>query len=106
MNSKRTGHLVRSALIGAMAIAALAAGVSVAQQRGRGTFDHLRTTFPLTGVHAVTPCENCHIGGQMAGTPRQCEYCHRPGSRIAVTVKSPSHIPTTDACNICHRSAA
>ncbi len=95
MHSTRIDHLVRSVLFGAMAIAALAAGLSVAQQRGLSTFDHMRTSFPLTGIHAVTPCENCHIGGQMAGTPKQCEYCHRPGSRIASTAKPALHIPTT-----------
>jgi len=107
MNSTRMGHLVRSILIGALAIAALAqAGLSAAQQRGRSNFDHLRTTFPLTGVHAVTPCDSCHIGGQMVGTPRQCEYCHRAGSRIAATVKPARHVLTNEACDVCHRSSA
>jgi Cytochrome c7 and related cytochrome c len=107
MYSAHRDHLARSIVVGAMAIAALAqTGASVAQQSGRSAFDHLRTTFPLTGVHAVTPCENCHVGGQMAGTPRQCEYCHRPGSRIATTFKPANHVQTNEACNTCHRSAA
>jgi hypothetical protein len=107
MNSTHAGHLLRSILIGAAAIAALAhSGLSAAQQRGRGNFDHLLTTFPLTGVHAITPCEDCHIGGQMAGTPKQCEYCHRQGSRIAATVKPARHVQTNEPCDNCHRSAA
>jgi len=107
MNSKRVGHFVRSVLIAAAAIAALAhTDLSTAQQRGRGNFDHLLTTFPLTGVHAITPCEDCHIGGQMAGTPKQCEYCHRQGSRIAATVKPARHVQTNEPCDNCHRSAA
>ena len=70
MYSAHRDCFARSIVVGAMAMAALAQmGASVAQQSGRSTFDHLRTTFPLTGVHAVTPCENCHVGGQMAGTP-------------------------------------
>jgi hypothetical protein len=94
----RLARLILSAVL-------LHACASLAQSN-RGSFDHLRTTFPLTGVHAVTPCENCHVGGQMAGTPRQCEYCHRPGSRIATTFKPANHVQTTEACNNCHRSAA
>ena len=100
MNS---GHGFRPARLIVLIAAVLYAGASLAQ---RSTFDHLRTTFPLTGVHAVTPCENCHVGGQMAGTPRQCEYCHRPGSRIATTFKPANHVQTNEACNNCHRSAA
>src|SRR5262247_4007141 len=104
MSSLRAGRFIRSTLIAVVAVMALAqAGPGLAQ---RSSFDHLRTTFPLTGVHAVTPCESCHVGGQMAGTPRQCEYCHRPGSRIAATAKPMRHVVTTQACDVCHRSAA
>lgn len=100
-----SGHGIRLARSIAFGCLALYAGACLAQA-GRSTFDHLRTTFPLTGVHAVTPCENCHVGGQMAGTPRQCEYCHRPGSRVATTFKPANHVQTNEACNNCHRSAA
>jgi hypothetical protein len=100
-----SGHGIRLTQLIALGAVLLHAGASLAQS-SRSTFDHLRTTFPLTGVHAVTPCENCHVGGQMAGTPRQCEYCHRPGSRIATTFKPANHVQTNEACNTCHRSAA
>jgi len=93
-------HLVVAAAAFALAVP------GAAQQPGRGTFDHLRTSFPLTGVHAVTPCETCHIGGRMAGTPRQCEFCHRAGSGIAATFKPAKHVPTNEPCQNCHRSAA
>ena len=106
MKSTRIARLARFVLIGAMAALALAqANTSVAQSRGRSNFDHLRTGFPLTGAHAVTPCETCHLGGQMAGTPKECAYCHRSGSRIAVTVMPPRHIQTNEPCDNCHRSA-
>lgn len=105
MDTEHGIRLARLIACSAMAIALAHAGASLAQS-SRGTFDHLRTTFPLTGVHAVTPCENCHVGGQMAGTPRQCEFCHRPGSRIATTFKPANHVQTNEACNTCHRSAA
>lgn len=106
MHSAHGNHLARSLAAGAFVLAALAHSGESFAQTGRSTFDHLRTTFPLTGVHAVTPCENCHVGGQMAGTPRQCEYCHRAGSRIATTFKPANHVQTNEACNTCHRSAA
>ncbi len=35
--------------------------------------EHARTRFPLYGVHAVTPCESCHLqapAGQYRGAPR------------------------------------
>ena len=78
---------------------------SLAQQTTRGKFDHLRTGFPLTGAHAVTPCESCHVRGQFAGTPKDCAYCHRAGSGIAATVMPIRHIPTAEPCDNCHRSA-
>ena len=107
MNTTRIARLVEPLLIGVMAIATLAqAFPSAAQQSTRSNFDHLRTKFPLTGAHAVTPCESCHVGGQMAGTPTQCDYCHRAGSRIAVTVKPIRHVQTAEACDVCHRSSA
>lgn len=108
MKTMSIDRLARIAVAGVVAILALAqAGAALAQQQsGRSNFDHLRTAFPLTGAHAVTPCESCHIGGQMAGTPRECGYCHRSGSRIAQTVMPLNHIPTFDRCDNCHRSAA
>ena len=107
MRSIHTVRMWRFHLVAAVAAAALAhASACVAQQPGRGSFDHLRTSFPLTGVHAVTPCETCHIAGRMAGTPRQCEFCHRAGSGIASTFKPPKHVPTNEPCQNCHRSAA
>jgi hypothetical protein len=107
MNIVRIARLVRPVIVGVMAIAALALALpSAAQQRSQAPYDHLRTRFPLTGAHAVTPCETCHIGGQMAGTPTQCDYCHRAGSRIAVTVKPARHVQTAESCDVCHRSSA
>jgi hypothetical protein len=72
----------------------------------RADFDHLRTGFPLTGAHATTACETCHVGGRFRGTPTQCTFCHSPGSRIATTSKPAKHVPTNEPCEQCHRSAA
>jgi hypothetical protein len=47
-----------------------------------GRFDHSRTRFPLTGLHARVACAGCHAraGGAMrfGGTPFEtCASCHR-----------------------------
>jgi len=60
-------------------------------------FDHARTRFPLTGAHARTSCESCHVSGQMAGTPMTCAACHGGNGSRAVTVRPASHIPTSQA---------
>lgn len=101
MRIARIGRFMLFAIAALVLMRALPAGA----QRAPGNFDHLRTGFPLTGAHAVTPCGSCHIGGQMAGTPKNCDYCHRAGSRIAATVMPIRHIPTTEPCDNCHRSA-
>ncbi len=38
-------------------------------------FQHL--LFPLDGAHALADCNQCHIGGQVVGTPNDCFSCHR-----------------------------
>lgn len=91
--------------IAAMALCLAHAAPSLAQKSGQGKFDHLLTGFPLTGAHAVAPCESCHVRGQFAGTPKDCAYCHRAGSGIAATVMPIRHIPTAEPCDSCHRSA-
>jgi hypothetical protein len=40
---------------------------------GRG-FDHARTGFPLTGVHRMASCTDCHQAG--LETRRDCASCH------------------------------
>ncbi len=70
-------------------------------------FDHVKTGFPLTGAHVQVPCETCHVQGAFKGTPKKCETCHTPDSRIqTATVKPSNHIPTQQACNQCHSSTA
>ena len=74
---------------------------------GNVHFDHIKTGFPLTGAHAQVPCETCHIQGVFRGTPKQCQTCHTPGSRVPTSTYKPSnHIPTTQACDQCHTSTA
>jgi len=39
-------------------------------------FDHDVSSFPLIGMHGVTPCEECHGRGYPSSTPSQCVECH------------------------------
>lgn len=65
-------------------------------------FDHDRTAFPLAGAHAQTPCESCHLGGRMQGTPRTCAACHLGGGSLAKTRRPANHVPTSNDCDGCH----
>lgn len=40
------------------------------------TFDHDRSSFPLTGAHINVTCEACHTTRQFAGLSSQCVSCH------------------------------
>ncbi|MDX2308997.1 MAG: cytochrome C [Hyphomicrobium sp.] len=39
-------------------------------------FDHELSRFPLIGLHAVVPCEECHRSTAFRGTPMNCSACH------------------------------
>ncbi len=40
-------------------------------------FDHDMTGFPLVGLHATTPCEECHLSHVYTEAKLQCDSCHR-----------------------------
>ena len=40
------------------------------------TFDHSRSSFPLTGAHVSVRCEQCHTNGQFKGLAATCISCH------------------------------
>lgn len=65
-----------------------------------GSFDHNTTSFPLTGAHITTSCNQCHANGY-AGTPTACSSCHTPDYNQSL---NPNHvalaIPTD--CAGCH----
>ena len=42
----------------------------------QATFDHSRTSFPLSGAHLLAACENCHVNGKFRGTSNRCISCH------------------------------
>jgi hypothetical protein len=64
-------------------------------------FDHSLTTFPLTGVHASTPCISCHKSPDFKSTPMVCYPCHQTDYQATT---APNHLaaqfPT--ACQTCH----
>ena len=70
------------------------------------TFDHSKTTFPLTGAHTSVSCEKCHTNSNFGGgLPTDCNGCHNADY---MKTTSPNHaqsgIPTT--CAVCHNTAA
>jgi len=40
-------------------------------------FDHGLTAFPLIGLHAAVPCEECHASQNFKETSARCVDCHR-----------------------------
>jgi hypothetical protein len=57
-------------------------------------FDHDITKFPLIGLHAVTPCEECHIEATYKGTSIDCVGCHK--------AKDIHELRLGPKCGICH----
>lgn len=43
---------------------------------GKVFFDHDLTKFPLIGLHAVAPCEECHLSAAYKDTSSACADCH------------------------------
>ena len=43
---------------------------------GQVRFEHDMTRFPLIGMHAVAPCEECHLTAVFTDAPGQCNDCH------------------------------
>lgn len=66
-----------------------------------GKFDHNKTRYPLTGLHAQVQCAKCHLNGpdgkpKYAGIPfNKCLDCHQ----------DPHHGSFTQPCESCHSTA-
>lgn len=64
-------------------------------------FDHSKTRYPLTGLHAQVQCAKCHANGpegkpQYVGIPfNQCSDCHN----------DPHHSSFAQGCSSCHSTA-
>src|SRR3982074_1460308 len=66
-----------------------------------GQFDHSKTRYPLTGLHAQVACAKCHTQGvenrpRYTGIPfNQCSDCH----------KDPHRGSFPQGCQSCHRTS-
>lgn len=45
--------------------------------RGKVAFNHELSRFPLIGLHAAVPCEECHRSASYKSAPRDCAGCHK-----------------------------
>lgn len=43
---------------------------------GKVRFEHDMTRFPLIGMHAVAPCEECHLSAVFKDASLECNDCH------------------------------
>jgi len=57
-------------------------------------FNHDLTKLPLIGLHAIVPCEECHLTATYKDSPLQCVKCHE---------KDDVHKKRlSDECSLCH----
>lgn len=61
-------------------------------------FDHDLTRFPLIGLHATTPCEECHISSEYQNTVMDCYSCHKKDDDHKLTLGP--------KCGMCHNPNA
>ena len=101
-----TGWPARLCRLLALALLLCFGTLASAQGRIADSFDHLRTGFPLTGLHTKARCEARHTGGQFKGTPRDCAACHQAGQRLSRgnVVMPARHMPSSRSCDNCHRT--
>ena len=66
------------------------------------TFDHSKTSFPLTGAHMDPPrvCADCHINNNYNITVTTCISCHQTDFNNATSPVAHAGFPTT--CQSCH----
>jgi hypothetical protein len=74
---------------------------------------HRRTRFPLTGMHVLADCTQCHLRAseqKFTDAPIDCYGCHeqdyrRPGN-FPVHVGTATSPPLPRDCSLCHRAIA
>lgn len=74
--------------------------------QSRKVAEHARTRFPLTGMHAVVDCRECHLTadlGEFKALPVDCRSCH--GREFA---SAPNHAARgySQDCSQCHQTLA
>ena len=60
----------------------------------RVLFDHDMTRFPLIGLHAAVPCEECHLNTRYKLAAFDCDSCHKKDDVHKRTLGS--------GCALCH----
>jgi len=63
-------------------------------------FNHANSSFPLTGAHLTTDCEQCHQNGYQ-GTPTECVACHQTNYNNS-TNPNHSQLGLSTDCSSCH----
>jgi DnaJ-class molecular chaperone len=81
-----------------------ASAATTSKAKSRINFDHNKTGFLLNGSHDKVTCVACHTKGVFKGTPRDCASCHVQNGRASATSKPSQHIPTSDTCEVCHKT--
>lgn len=104
LSSMKIMHSLLMAVLITFTMAIFAPAVSAQAVRHTSDFNHLKTGFPLTGVHINVECETCHAGGIFKGTPTDCAGCHSAGRRVVAPFKPANHLLTNAACDTCHTS--
>ena len=90
----------------ALLLVAVLSGIATpAIAQSAASFDHLTTSFPLTGAHELVRCETCHIKAIFKGTPRDCEGCHVQNNQRGALAKPFNHVQTSATCDTCHTMA-
>ena len=62
--------------------------------RMRIKFDHDLTKYPLLGLHATTPCEECHFDAKYRDTTSKCFNCHESDDEHKLSLGK--------KCGVCH----
>lgn len=75
-------------------------------RRGQKLAEHARTRFPLTGMHAVIDCRQCHLtadAGSFSAMPVDCVSCH-----AREYASAPNHAAENYSrdCRSCHSTTA
>ncbi len=73
------------------------------------TFDHSKTSFPLTGAHVNVACNLCHINGQFANAPTACYGCHAKdyaGTANMAGIPNHANAGFSQDCTQCHTTSS
>ena len=69
------------------------------------SFDHNKTTFPLTGAHTTVACSTCHTDNFVGTLPNNCYGCHAKdftGTASIAGVPNHANAGFSQDCTQCH----